>query len=93
MLRSPGCARWPQVDVAPPGALATAVAEVRAVLGAAAAGAGVAAGAPAGARGAVDLPLVDAEAQAWSQPLVHIPGAFLSGLGLISALKGASSPP
>ena len=52
-----------QVDVAPPGVLAATIEEVRAVLGAAAAGAGVAAGVPAGARGAVSTPLVTSEEQ------------------------------
>ena len=52
-----------QVDVAPPGVLAATIEEVRAVLGAAAAGAGVAAGVPAGARGAVSTPLVMSEEQ------------------------------
>ena len=49
--------------MAPAGVLAATIAEVRAVLGAAAAGAGVAAGVPAGARGAVAMPLVTSEEQ------------------------------
>ena len=49
--------------MAPPGAVAAAVAEVRGALGAAVAGAGVLGGVPAGARGAVAMPLVASEAQ------------------------------
>jgi len=56
------------VDVAPPGAVAAAVAEVRSALGAAVAGAGVLGGVPAGARGAVAMPLVASEAQVSGSP-------------------------
>lgn len=62
-----------QVDVAPPGMLAATLAEVRAVLGAAAAGAGVAAGVPAGARGAVSTPLVTSEEQVRCCGALHCP--------------------
>ena len=72
-------ALWPQVDVAPPGVLATTMAEVRAVLGAAAAGGGVAAGVPAGARGAVDPPLVTSEEQVRHYGRLHCPWHGLCG--------------
>ena len=62
-----------QVDVAPPGVLAATIEEVRAVLGAAAAGAGVAAGVPAGARGAVATPLVTSEEQVCCCGALHCP--------------------
>ncbi|KAK9831512.1 hypothetical protein WJX81_004473 [Elliptochloris bilobata] len=80
-----------QVDVAPTGVLAATVAEVRAVLGAAAAGAGVAAGVPAGARGAVATPLVTSEEQAL-QLALRLRDSSLAA-GLATGAPGAGPAP